>query len=92
MSENEGADDGKQKIVTTLYAPYDFAKNVGGDRVNVKMLLAPGEESHSYDPTPQDIMAIEHCDLFIYNGGGDQKLGSRNIPSSLDRDIYCVIK
>ena len=89
VSENEGADDGKQKIVTTLYAPYDFAKNVGGDRVNVKMLLAPGEESHSYDPTPQDIMAIEHCDLFIYNGGENESW-VEDILSSLDRDISVI--
>ena len=33
------------------------------------MLLSPGEESHSYEPTPQDIIAIQNCDLFLYIGG-----------------------
>lgn len=33
------------------------------------MLLKPGEETHSYEPTPQDIIAIQNCDLFIYVGG-----------------------
>lgn len=62
-------DDGKLNVVTTIFPPYDFAKNVGGESVNVSMLLKPGMESHSYDPTPQDIIKIQECDLFIYTGG-----------------------
>lgn len=65
-------DSGKLKIVTTLYAPYDFAVNIAGSEADVTMLLAPGEESHSYDPTPQDIINIGKCDLFIYNGGENE--------------------
>lgn len=63
---------GKLKIVTTLYAPYDFAVNIAGSKADVTMLLAPGEESHSYDPTTQDIINIGKCDLFIYNGGENE--------------------
>ena len=33
------------------------------------MLLSPGAESHSYEPTPQDIIKIQKSDLFIYVGG-----------------------
>lgn len=63
----------KLKIVTTLYAPYDFAVQIAGSDADVSMLLSPGEESHSYDPTPQDIISIGECDLFIYNGGENEK-------------------
>lgn len=59
----------KLKIVTTIFPPADFAKQVGGDLVDVKMLLKPGMESHSYEPTPNDIKAIQEADLFIYAGG-----------------------
>ena len=68
-NEDNKKDDGKLNIVTTIFPPYDFAKNVGGEYVNVSMLLKPGMESHSYDPTPQDIIKIQECDLFIYTGG-----------------------
>lgn len=72
-----GSDDAggekKIKIVTTLYAPYDFVRNIAGSSADVSMLLSPGEESHSYDPTPQDIINIGSCDLFIYNGGENEK-------------------
>lgn len=56
-------------IVTTIFPPYDFVREIAGDKVNITLLLPPGTESHSYEPTPQDIIKIENCDLFIYNGG-----------------------
>lgn len=59
----------KLNIVTTIYPPYDFVKNVGGDMVEVTMLLKPGMESHSYEPTPADIIKIMHSDIFLYAGG-----------------------
>lgn len=56
-------------VVTTIFAPYDFARQVGGDDVSVTMLLRPGCEVHAYEPTPKDIIAIRNADVFIYVGG-----------------------
>ncbi len=58
--------DGKLTVVTTIFAPYDFARQIVGDKAHVKMLLPPGVESHSYEPTPSDIIEIENADLFFY--------------------------
>ncbi len=57
------------KVVTTIYPQYDFVREIAGDKVDLKMLLKPGSESHSYEPSPQDIRDIENCDVFIYVGG-----------------------
>ena len=59
----------KLKVVTTIFPQYDFVRQIAGDQVELQMLLKPGEETHSYEPTPQDIIAIQNCDLFIYVGG-----------------------
>lgn len=59
----------KLKVVTTIFPPYDFARAIAGDQVELSMLLKPGAESHSYEPTPQDILKIQDCDVFIYVGG-----------------------
>jgi len=59
----------KLKVVTTIFPQYDFARAIGGEKIDLKMLLHPGTESHSYEPTPQDIIAIQECDIFIYVGG-----------------------
>ena len=56
-------------IVATVFPAYDFARACGGDDVNVTLLLPPGAESHSYEPTPADILAVQECDLFLYLGG-----------------------
>lgn len=57
------------RVVTTIFPQYDFVREIAGDRVDLKMLLKPGEETHSYEPTPQDIIAIQKCDVFLYVGG-----------------------
>ena len=58
-------------IVCTIFPQYDFMRAItkGVDGVNLKMLLAPGDESHSYSATLEDISAIDSADLFIYVGG-----------------------
>lgn len=65
-TEQEG---GKLHIVATVFPAYDFARAVAGDWAEVELLLPPGTESHSYEPTPADILAVQDCDLFLYLGG-----------------------
>lgn len=63
--------DARVHIVTTVFPPYDFARNItaGADGVLVEQLLRPGMESHTFDPTPADILKVQNCDIFIYTGG-----------------------
>ncbi len=56
-------------VVATVFAPYDFARQLVGDRGEVTLLLPPGSEAHSYEPSPKDIIEIQNCDVFIYVGG-----------------------
>ena len=56
-------------VIAVSFPPYDFARAIAGDRADISMLLKPGSESHIYEPTPQDIIAIGSCDLFLYGGG-----------------------
>ena len=65
----ETADDGKIQIVATLFPYYDFARAIVGDRADVTLLLSPGREAHSFEPTPLDAVTISEADVFLYNGG-----------------------
>ncbi len=56
-------------IVTTIFPPYDFTREIAGEHAEISMLLPPGAETHSFEPSPQDIIKIQNADLFIYNGG-----------------------
>ncbi len=56
-------------IVATIFPAYDFARELTGELASVKMLVSPGNEVHSYEPSPKDMLDIQKCDLFIYTGG-----------------------
>jgi len=68
-TRNTAANNTKPAIVTTVFPPYDFVRAIAGDNVNLSMLLPPGAESHSFEPTPRDIITIRNCSVFIYTGG-----------------------
>ncbi len=83
--ENLAENQDKLDIVTTIFPAYDFTREIGKDRVDLTMLVKPGSEIHSFDPTPQDIKKIQNCDLFIYNGG-ESDVWVDNILASLDKE------
>ena len=80
----------KLSIVTTIFPLYDFARQITGGSAEVTMLLQPGMESHSYEPTPQDIIKIQKCDAFFYIGGESDEW-IEDVMSSLDTDKLEII-
>ncbi len=66
---SDAEDNGKINVVATIFPEYDFLRQIGGDYINLSMLMTPGSESHSYEPTPKDIKAISSADMFVYVGG-----------------------
>ena len=73
--------DGKINVTTTIFPPYDFVREISGDKVNINMLLPPGSESHSFEPSPRDIITIQNSDIFIYVGGESDKWIDRILQS-----------
>jgi len=58
----------KIRVVASLFPLYDFARNIGGERADVALLLPPGVEPHDYEPKAGDILKINSADIFIYTG------------------------
>ncbi len=79
---DQNTSEDRLQVVTTIFPQYDFARQISGGSADVRMLLKPGEEIHSYEPTPQDIRMIQNCDLFIYTGG-ENDVWVENILSSV---------
>ncbi len=61
---------GKLKVYTSFYPLYDFARKVGGDKVDVTNLVPAGTEPHDWEPATTDILSLEKGDILIYNGAG----------------------
>ena len=73
---NVNTDNGKLKIVCTIFPLYDWAKTILGDEAanaDLTLLLDSGTDLHSFQPTAADILTVTGCDLFIYVGGESDK-------------------
>lgn len=66
LNSNLIAAEKKQTVITTLFPLYDFARNVGQDNISVILLLPPGVEAHSYEPSAGDVVRVTEADVFIY--------------------------
>lgn len=88
-TEKDKSGDGKISVVATIFPAYDFAAQVAGENGDVLLLLPPGSESHTYEPTAQDILKIQNCDLFIYTGGESDAWADK-ILRSLDREVLTL--
>ena len=61
--------EGELKVLCTVFAPFDFAREIGGERVTVTLLQDNGADLHNYSPTSATLEALSSADVFIYVGG-----------------------
>ena len=80
----------KVSVVTTIFPEYDFMRQIAGDKIELKMLVTPGAETHSFEPTPQDIKEVNEADMFVYVGG-DSDGWVDSILDSVDTDNMQVV-
>ena len=72
----KGKKNGKLSVVVTIFPEYDWVKEILGDNpgdAEITMLLDNGADLHSYQPTADDILKVQSCDVFIYVGGESDK-------------------
>ena len=93
-NKNNSKLDSKNSIsvVATTFPCYDAVRAVAGDllgtSVSLKLLVKPGMEIHSYDPSPADIIAVQKSDLFVYVGGESDEWVEKVLKSS-DKELNC---
>ena len=83
-------EENKISVIATLFPQYDFARQIGGEHVEVTMLLPSGTESHSYEPTPRDMAAIQSAGLFVYTGE-EMEPWAATILSAIDQSRLVVV-
>jgi len=76
-----GYTDGKLNVTVTNFPPFDFVRQIAKDKVNLSLLLPPGAESHSFEPSPKDIITIQNSAIFIYAGGESETWVDRILES-----------
>lgn len=84
QGEKTEGDSEKLQVVCTLFPQYDFVREIAGDCVELTLLLPPGVESHSYDPTPSDMKAVASADIVIRVGENMETWSSKLMGSAGD--------
>lgn len=72
-ADRQKAENGRLQVVCSVFPYYDFARQIGGDDVDVTLLVAAGKETHSFEPTPLDVITLSQADVFLYNGGESEQ-------------------
>ncbi|MEI8003055.1 MAG: zinc ABC transporter substrate-binding protein [Methanothrix sp.] len=58
-------------MVAATIAPLgEFVRAVGGEKVEVIVVVPPGAEPHTFEPTPSLMMNVAKADLYVMNGAG----------------------
>lgn len=83
-------DSGKLKIISTVFPPYDLARQIAGDNAEISILLPPGSEIHNYEPSAKDMIAIRNCDIFLYIGGENEQWAEKLINSNDTENVTAV--
>lgn len=87
FTNSEASSGNKIKVIASLFPQYDFAKQIAGEKADVILLLPPGTESHTYDPTPADILKISNCDIFLYTGKDMEPWAEKIISSVKNKNL-----
>jgi zinc transport system substrate-binding protein len=58
------------KVIATILPLADFVQHVGGDRVDVTVMVPPGASPHVYEPTPGQMVDVSKAEVYVKAGSG----------------------
>ena len=58
------------KAVVTILPQAEFVEKVGGERVEVIVMVPPGASPHTYEPSPRQLVEISDADVYFQMGSG----------------------
>ena len=85
-SDNNSADENRLKVLATTTIVGDVVAQVGGDAIDLEILLPVGADPHGFKPTPQDVAKMTDADVIFANGLGFEEFLEPMIANSLSAD------
>jgi zinc transport system substrate-binding protein len=81
---------GKVTVIASIAPLADFVRQVGGERVDVKLLLPPGASPHTFEPTPRIVKEVSTADLFVKIGAGLEFWAEKILQASGNKRLTVV--
>ncbi len=80
----------KIKVSVTFNAMKEFAKAVGGDKVEILTIIPDGTEPHDFEPKAQDLAGLSKAQVFVYNGFGMEAWVNNAIQAADNKNLITV--
>jgi zinc transport system substrate-binding protein len=81
-AKKETGSTGKLSVLVTFDALKEFARAVGGDKVDVSVIVPDGTEPHDFEPKAQDLIGLKKATVFIMNGFGMESWAESAVKAS----------
>ncbi len=88
--QTSGAAEGKLTVYASFYPMADFARQVGGDLVDVVTMVPDGTEPHDWEPTAADVAGLGKASVFVYNGAGMEHWAEDVLASLQSKSLIVV--
>ncbi|MEC6747934.1 zinc ABC transporter substrate-binding protein [Marinilactibacillus sp. XAAS-LB27] len=91
--QNSDADTNEEaevSIVTSFYPMYEFTKQVAGDRADIRLMVGGGDDAHHYEPSAQDVAAVNEADLFVYSSDSMESW-TESLFDTIDNDDLMIL-
>lgn len=87
---NEKDNNTKLKVVVSFNPLREFAEYIGGDKVDVKVIIPDGTEPHDFEPKGKDLVALNNAKVFIYNGFGMEGWVDKTLSNLDNKELLTV--
>lgn len=87
-TQNEGT---KISVVASFLPMYEFTKYVAGDRANVKLMVSEGQDAHHYEPSAQDVAAVNEADVFVYSSD-EMEFWTKSLFNTVENDNLIIVR
>lgn len=84
-------DDSKISVIASFLPMYEFTKNVAGDRADVQLMVSEGQDAHHYEPSAQDVAAVNEADVFVYSSE-EMEFWTKSLFNSLENDDLIIAR
>jgi ABC-type Zn uptake system ZnuABC Zn-binding protein ZnuA len=80
----------KLVVVATTFPIYDFLRNIGGDKIDLQLLIQPGAEFHDWEPSPSALALVKRANVLVYNGAGLEPWLDTLLASAANRELVTI--
>lgn len=89
-NEKKNIGEKKVKVSASIIPIADFVRQIGGDYVEVNIVIPPGANPHVFEPSPEQLVNFSDSDIFVFVGSGFEFWKDKFISSSGKKEMILV--